>query len=81
VKARIAPGSGRKLVQRVQDQVVSSHTMFTSGDEPFVEGDFVVDESNKTYEILFVKPCFTLRDYHHTECDLIYRQAQHGNQS
>jgi hypothetical protein len=75
VSCRIAPGSGRRVVQVGAEQVVSSHTMISTGEEGFQEGDLVTDEKGKVYEVILVRPCYTATRYHHTECDMIYRQG------
>lgn len=76
VSCRISPASGRRQVSVGKEQVVSSHTMFSNGEEAFLAGDIVKDEAGNQYEILLVRPCNGMTAYHHTECDLRFRSGQ-----
>ncbi len=72
----ISPARGRQQIAVGKEQVVSSHTLFSDGEEAFLEGDLVKDENGHRYEVLLVRPCNTPAGYHHTELDLVYRSGQ-----
>lgn len=76
VSCRISPASGRRQVSVGKEQVVSTHTLFSNGEEAFLEGDLLTDEKGFRYEIGLVRVCNGMTGYHHTELDLVHRSGQ-----